>query len=79
MTHVVQLVVEAAGVADGLAIVVATPQRGVGGAAVGARHAHAPISVGRLLTTGIHWSVVGHSSLYDCHSTVNGYINLMLM
>lgn len=46
--HVVQLVVESAGVADGLAVVVSAPQRGVGGAAVGARDAHAPVAVRRL-------------------------------
>lgn len=40
-----QLVVEAAGVADGLAVVVPPPEGGVGGAAVGAGHPHAPVSV----------------------------------
>lgn len=43
-----QLVVEAAGVADGLAVVVASPQRRVGRAAVRARDAHAPVAVGGL-------------------------------
>lgn len=55
VSYVVQLVVEAARVADGLAVVVAAPQRRVGCAAVGARHAHAPVAVRRLRQ--IHWSV----------------------
>jgi hypothetical protein len=47
-SYVVQLVVEAAGVAHGLAVVVPPPQRRVGGAAVGAGDAHAPVAVRRL-------------------------------
>lgn len=43
-----QLEVESAGVADGLAVVVAPPERGVGGAAVRARHSYATVAVGGL-------------------------------
>ena len=43
-----QLEVESAGVADGLAVVVAPPERGVGGAAVRARHSYATVTVGGL-------------------------------
>lgn len=43
-----QFIVEAAGVADGLAVVIAAPQRRIGGAAVGAGNAHAPVAVSRL-------------------------------
>lgn len=43
-----QLVVEAACVADRLAVVVPPPERRVRGPAVGARHAHAPVPIGGL-------------------------------
>lgn len=60
ITHVMQLVVESARVADGLAVVVAPPQSRVRGAAVGARHADASVAV---------------SGLHNKHNSLSTYID----
>lgn len=43
-----QFIIEAASITDGLAVVVASPKRGIGGTTVGAGDTNAPVAVRRL-------------------------------
>ena len=53
-----QLEVEAARVAHGLAVVVPPPQRGVGGPAVGAAQTHPPGGRGEHRGHVVHWEAL---------------------